>query len=87
MLLKVRIDLRSLVLEIEIHNIEEADIWLAVAKHNTAQSCWVVLYGKVYDVSIRYLSRKIPHEYTLHIRQLLKGFLRLPSFSPVILEV
>ena len=22
-----------------------------VAKHNTAESCWVVLYGKVYDVS------------------------------------
>lgn len=24
--------------------------FLPVAKHNTADSCWVVLYGKVYDV-------------------------------------
>jgi hypothetical protein len=26
---------------------------LSVAKHNTKESCWVILYGNVYDVSHR----------------------------------
>ena len=26
---------------------------LPVAKHNTPESCWVILYGNVYDVSLR----------------------------------
>lgn len=25
---------------------------IVVAKHNTRESCWVILYGKVYDVRL-----------------------------------
>lgn len=35
------------------HNsMNQLGLTTVVSKHNTAKSCWVILYGKVYDVSI-----------------------------------
>lgn len=34
-----------------MHNVRACVTTLAVAQHNTAESCWVILYGNVYDVT------------------------------------